>query len=459
MSRTPVRLLLVLLLARLALALLTVEHPEGGILTDSREYLALAGRLVANGQYGVTPDSQGDLIRPPGYALFLTGVRTMLGPGIWKISIVQLAFSGLTSWLILVIGREIGRPQVGLTGAYLHALSPNMTLWSLTVMSEVPFSLSLALVSLLAIRAFKASSPPRLALVGVWLSLSAYVRPIALTLLPAWPALAYMHGRLRMGIRRAATAGAAMASLGVLTALPWIIRNGTTHGQYVFSTATTKTWIGFNLAEVLAQVEGTDRNRAVAELDSQRGPLALTWEVASAHPSTFIKVQLLGVARSLIGTDLGTWGILLGEHDWVGLGVLSGLLREGPSESLAALQRSGAGLSWIAKGLVGWMRLGILAYSLFFTGALLALSALGVIFVRKSEPVERFMQDFGLITVAVLILVPAAAGQARFRVPAEPYLGLFAGYGWGYLRHRMSKRSNTTGATPGELPEILRAAP
>jgi hypothetical protein len=38
------------------------------------------------------------------------------------------------------------------------------------------------------------------------------------------------------------------------------------------------------------------------------------------------------------------------------------------------------------------------------------------------------------ITVLYFIVIPGAAGQARFRIPIEPMLASMAGFGWLYLR-------------------------
>ncbi len=459
MSRKSVLILIAFLLARSALVVITVEHPDGGILTDSKGYLALAHRFAVDGQYSVQPDGKPELVRPPGYPLILVALEKTLGSETWKISLVQVTLSGLTCLLILGLGREVGQSAVGLAGAYLYALSPNVALWSLTVMSEIPFSMGLALISWLAVRAIKASSPALIALVGLSLGLLAYLRPIALSLIPTWGLLVFLFDRRRRGNRQALKLAAALAGLGALAALPWILRNGISSGHYVFSTVPTKTWIGFNLAEVVAQVEGTDRDRALATLDPGRDTLALTLEVMSEHPIAFVKAQLLGVARSLVGVDLGTWGILLGQNDWIGLGLLSGLFRGSLPDSLAALLKPGPGLSWMGAGEGEWVRLGIQSYSLLFSGVLLFLAAVGVGSFRQREGAERFLQSLGLMTVAVLVLVAAAAGQARFRIPAEAYLALLAGYGWRYMRNRTRPLVLPASAVPGQLRRISQATP
>ncbi|MGH2627234.1 MAG: hypothetical protein ACRDHY_11350, partial [Anaerolineales bacterium] len=51
-----------------------------------------------------------------------------------------------------------------------------------------------------------------------------------------------------------------------------------------------------------------------------------------------------------------------------------------------------------------------------------------------------------VLTTAYLLIAPGAAGQARFRVAAEPYLALLAGMGAVRWRELLLKRRAAPGA-------------
>jgi hypothetical protein len=87
-------------------------------------------------------------------------------------------------------------------------------------------------------------------------------------------------------------------------------------------------------------------------------------------------------------------------------------------------------------------------------------SLLGVLWAWRDQAAVRSVFVLAIITSATLILVPMAAGQARFRVPAEPFLALIAGYGLVALAACWRRRSFSLpkdGPLPGAGPELVEA--
>jgi 4-amino-4-deoxy-L-arabinose transferase-like glycosyltransferase len=420
MQRTGERLLLAFLIARLSLCLLTVADPDGGVFPDSIGYLGLAQGLLENGRYGVQPDGEADMLHPPAYSSFLALLQWAWGPARANITFMQLAFSGLASWLLVLAGRRFGKPSAGLIAGWLYALSPNVAVWSLTVMSEVSFSLALLLLILLAATS---KAPPLIwaSGAGALLGLLAYHRTVAMALMPVWAAIAVWSLWSSQGKRKAVAAGSLVLVTGALVVLPWAYRNWATYGQFTFSTGMSRSMIAFNLAEVVARAEGTSRNRAVATLNPALGAPRLTLQVLQKYPAPFLKAQVLGVARSIVGVDIGTWGNVLGHDTWTGLGLLSGAF-------WGSLDEGGLGLG-SASDPSYWTRTGLLIYSLLHSGVLIFLAAIGILGHRSESRAERLFVALALSSTAVLLLLPGAVGNARFRVPAEPYLAMLAGFG------------------------------
>lgn len=422
MNRTAERMLAGFLLARLLLALVTLAGPDGALLTDSLGYVGLARRLVEQGAYYVPPNSEPDLLRPPGYPLFLVGIWSLFGRHPLFVTLIQLVISGLTAWLILLLGRELDRPRAGLVGAWLFALSPNVVLWSLMLMTEVLAAFLLVATFLITLRLERAGSRGWPALTGGLLGLSAYVRPISLTLIPVWGLITYLATRRKSGPRVALQSALLLLAGGLLVVLPWVARNWTTHGQLTFSTVTRKTWIGFNLASIVAQAEDIPRDQAVGELDPEQGLLQLTVEVANRYPVDFVTGQLLGITRTLLGTDIGTWGHAFGHRSWVGLGILSRLFQNGLSQLFDPARQSLADPQAAS-------RLALIGIGVLYSIVLLGLAAVGVL-SRRKPGVAGLPLWLMIGSLIVLIVLPGAAGQARFRVPAEPILAWYAGLGW-----------------------------
>ncbi|MGH2621270.1 MAG: hypothetical protein ACRDHG_11985, partial [Anaerolineales bacterium] len=245
---------------------------------------------------------------------------------------------------------------------------------------------------------------------------------INLTLLPVWGLVIYLFTRRKAGGRPALRATLLLLAGGALVVVPWVARNWITHRQLTFSTVTQKTWIGFNLASVVAQARDIPRDQAVGELDPEKGLIGSTLEVIERYPIDFVSAQFLGIARTLLGTDIGTWGHAFGHRSWVGLGILSGLFQDGLSQLLETAQASLADPQAAA-------RLGLIGISVLYSLVLLGLAAAGLL-DRRAPGTAGLPFWFMIGSLIVLILLPGAAGQARFRVPAEPLLAWFAGLGW-----------------------------
>ena len=434
-ERTFRRLLYLFLIVRLGLVAVTVSNPTGSLMADSHDYLALAAELVETGSYGIPSDPETDILRPPAYSGLLAGIQLILGSETYNITFIQLVLSSLTCLLILSLGTQLARPTAGLVGAWLYALSPNAALWSLTIMTEVSFAFSLTLIAWISLKAARRSIDTWAVGSGFQLGLLAYLRPIGILLLPAWSIATIWGIRTRTSKRKALVAAAVLTFVGLLTILPWAYRNWSTSGTFTFSTVTTKTWVGFNLAQVVARGEGIDRNTAVGRLNPEVGTLQLTFDIIKNYPIEFAESQFLGVARAAAGIEVGTWGLLLNRNEWVAFGLLGDGGRRSINQALTDA------IDW--SGESGGVRFALSVYSLLFSLILIGLSIIGILTFRSVDAPERLIISSAIATVLVLLLIPGAAGQARFRVPAEPYLALLAGYGWFALSVRFGREDKS----------------
>lgn len=405
------------LIARLGLVGLTLRDPTGGVLVDSEDYIFLANQL-SQGSYQDPSGGNRDLTRPPGYPLFLATTFVPTG-ATWVPVLLQLAATSLLAFLVFRACAAQFSPSAGLVAGWLIALSPNLMLWSATIMTEALFALLIASAALL-LWAPASARPGGGKVMGAAILLAGaiYLRPVGIVLAPTWLVLMIAlkpSSAANNGGKRAVVGFAAIVALLVI---PWYLRNLATHGQFSFSNVGYKTMTGFNLAEAIADAEGLSRNDAVQLLPAAEGLVPLTLEVASRYPVSFAKVQILGVLRTLAGTDIGTWGIIMGWDSWKGLGLLSGLFGGGDifGDSPLAGNR-GALETTLHRAILGLS----LAYSLVLLVAAGAASLLAL----RSRVAQPFFW-FVLVTAALLIVGPGAAGQARFRVPAEPFLALAA---------------------------------
>jgi hypothetical protein len=72
----------------------------------------------------------------------------------------------------------------------------------------------------------------------------------------------------------------------------------------------------------------------------------------------------------------------------------------------------------------------IMIVSILHSILLLGFAYVGFIRRRSLSKFAEWIVLFCAVTVLGLVLVTGAAGQARFRVPAEPFLAVLAGFGF-----------------------------
>lgn len=422
-------LLSLFLVLRLGLAFVTVAFPQGGALDDSGDNLTLAHQLANGGEYGLQESGQASLRSSPGYVVILAGFEVAFGDSLHWVTLLQLLISGLTSLVLLRLGIELQRPRAGLLAAWFYALSPNVMLWSLTISTEVIFAMLLALASLLTIRAVNSYKRWWPAATGLALGGMAYIQPIALALAPFWAAVVFRFRQARYGMRRGLTSALLLILLTALAVVPWAYGNWGAYGRFAFSTAPGTRWVNWNLAEVVAQAEGTELERAQQQLDTDRGAVQLTLDVAAQYPTEFAKAQLVGVMRTLAGSDLSTLGSVLGADSLLGRILLSGATPERPDRLLQALLgRDDANLGILLL---------VHTIALAFSVGLLLSAAFGALLARLDSDAGKLLRALAVSNTLVLILLPGAAGQARFRVPAEAFLAMLSGLGVSYVVDRL----------------------
>jgi len=366
--RVGLYLLAAFLLARLALVEIAVRWPMRPVLIDSEQYLSLADSLL-NGDYSSEKFPDADLIRPPGYPGFVAVIWKLSGENIPAIVFTQLALGGLACLLLYCLGLQLGNPTAGLAAAWFLALSPNVTLWSLMIMAEVPFMLLLLSASILWLKGMKGRKKWPLIAAGAVLGLAVLFRPIGLYLIPIWLAIGLFTGGRREAGLALARGGLFLAGAALLL-LPWAVRNWQVHDRLTLPPVSERTLRGFNLAYAVADAEGIDCNQAVSTM-AEQGSFGdqFAW-VMKNYPAALLKVKLLGVARTLRGVEVGSWAWLIEGPQGTAPGILTALtsgnwngLRVGIRELLETSDRA--------------YLLILLLLSLTHSGLLLGLAAAG----------------------------------------------------------------------------------
>jgi 4-amino-4-deoxy-L-arabinose transferase-like glycosyltransferase len=427
-------LLVSFLVLRSLLALLTIEFPEGGLTLDSRDYIDLSESIRYNGTY-TDSDGADDLRRPPVYPAFLAVFQSRIGLHQARVSLVQLVLASLTSLVVLCFLNRRGLTSSGLIAGWLVAISPNINLWSLTIMSEVLFALLLILAFTLFILGLNRCSTKMIFLAGVILGLATLTRPIGLIVVVLWvlfSVIASMRGWTR-SLSSSIVMWLLVGSATVI--LPWMVRNTVIHQSFAVSDIGSHTLESFNFAIVLSEAEGISRNDATYEL----GELGGTWDqfrwVIARYPLQFVRSQLAGVSRVIWGLEITRWATVCGHQDWAGFGIFRHL-REGE------LQSGWENLIETIRTPSEILLLLIYIINILHTLFLLVFSIASIATIKILKIDDRYIVALCIITVLGLVLISGAAGQARFRVPVEPFLAVIAGIGWWQISVGRDRRTS-----------------
>ena len=228
---------------------------------DPGTYLEPGRNLILHGCFAV--DGVPDLLRTPGYPLFLA-ITSLAGfPAAAVANVILSVFSVILVWKL---GRAtFSYPRIALGAAWIFAFEPMSVVYSVCLTSETLF-LALFLLSIERLTMFlHGRNLPVLAAAGLWLAAATYVRPVTYYL-PVTLAFGLFLVLIRVpGLRWKAPAVLLISVMPWLAA--WQIRNWLETGYSGFSSVTEVNLYFLNAAEVTARVE----HRSFSEVSRSLG--------------------------------------------------------------------------------------------------------------------------------------------------------------------------------------------
>jgi len=458
------RLFAVTLLVGLALRLCLLCIPAATFATkateptgDSPEYVRLAANLAQGRAFSQDsmPPYRPDLLRTPVYPLFIGLPMAVFGSSlIWPV-LLQLLLSLAVIWLTRKLALEAGLgPVASMLACLLVALSPNLVFYSIKLTTETLFVCLLLAALLLVNRFYALRRWPELLGAGVGCGLLVLTRPIAL-FLPALLAL-YVFWKAgktgtvpnRVGRRRSEVLSLVLHSLkdpllllasAAFVVAPWVVRNARASGRYFVTTA-----FDYNISEYTGALTmaadrlipvDVARDSLASEAELRFGPLdtndqARYWAAMACVGWREVR------ARPLLATEIyvaGSVGGLLMPLSIRALRVFSG--QNPPADTAVDPHVAQRTTQFVARGRLGqalalvWrerlarlpaLALAILAYAVLFHVTLLVAFVVSL-FLKRSRRLLWL-----LLPILYFVLSTGPVGEARFRVPIEPLLCLFA---------------------------------
>jgi Dolichyl-phosphate-mannose-protein mannosyltransferase len=389
---------------RLAYFLL-VRH--GGLLQgDSTDYTQLAARLIDGRSYFVpgvgTAGFPVDLIRPPGYPVFLLLANAGTHISLQRSAIVQCVLgAAFAGGLTYVVGRWLDR-RVGLVAGLMMALDWNTVINTPLILADVTFSMLYAFGLALTARAIlRRRIVPALA-GGLLLGAAALVKPIGLV------AVVPVLVAVLMKPRRNWRAATCLITLAVVT-IPWAVRNENRHGVFTISAISTVNLYAYNAQGVLhgGYLSGGGGNQP-GVADRATAPLR------RSHPTT---PQLYSRLNSdAISTLAHHVPKAITQELWGAAHVTFGTGKE----TLVSGTRDSHIPSVVTT-----------AIPLLQLLAMWALATLGLVVSWRRRLIDRTVLVLLVCGLAVVILAAGGpAGYGRYRLPATPIECVFAAIGF-----------------------------
>jgi 4-amino-4-deoxy-L-arabinose transferase-like glycosyltransferase len=425
----------ILVVVHVGLVLPAIQSPVRFQVRDSYEYLDLARTLLSSGHYSGTIYPGIDLLRAPGYPLF-TLMGLWLGNGSTSlIAPMQVLIMFLSAWILYRICAELGYRQVGLVAVIFYLLNPNATFWSMVMLSETLSSFWLAFGTWCFIHYWKTTRRRWIFVAGLALAAGALTRPIILPLAIGLGVLFFLleWRKTHTPIPSLKVTGLFFIGL-ILLVMPWFVRNQVVHGQFTLSEVGGSTFQNWYIAKTLAAAEGFSRDEAVSIITSSPNPLKYSLGVVRQYPLVFLKEQVRGILRTLLGSEYQTWALVWGNVETENTGALSAFLDQGsPSEVIRALAPQMKN-PWFLTALYAFV------YDIVLFGAVLVGLWCSVRFYR-SELVFN-LAGILVLTLFYLLIIPGPAGESRFRAPADPLLALAAALAF-LPRKKTNNKENT----------------
>ena len=446
------------LLAGLALRLCLLLAPTAPFATkvleptgDSPEYVRLATNLAHGHSFSQdsVPPFRPDILRTPVYPLFLGLPFAVFGPSlVWPV-LFQLLLSLAMIWLTRQLALELGLgPVTSAFAALLVALSPNLIFYSVKLTTETLFA-SLLLATLLLINRFRVHHRwPELLASGACCGLLTLTRPIAafFPLLLA-PYVFFQVSRSSFLVPRSSLithrssfiAPLLLLACATTVVAPWLLRNQHVAGKYIISTAfdyNISVCTGtFTLAADKLIPLAEARDSMAARARAQYGPLdtndqapywaalgRVGWQQALARPLLATKIHAAGsIGGLLMPLSIRPLLVFSGAHPEADTAGSTHVAQQ--TIQLVARGKVGQALVLIRKERLARMpalALVILTYAVLFHVTILVSCLVGL-FRRRSRGLLWL-----LLPILYFTLLTGPFGEARFRVPIEPLLCLFA---------------------------------
>lgn len=421
-------ILTIIFLLRLGLSSIIYQTPSKALYQDSSLYQILANNLLKGDGFRASPDEATNLIRTIGYPAFLAGINGLFGSSEGNVALIQLLLTGLIGFLLYDLFSRLFSRRVAFWGALLYLCDPSVTLWSMTILSEPLFLVTVVLVIYAMIRWWQSDHWGWIILSGVSAALGTLIRPIGEILLPVWAVLFLLKGLqlkpFRFQVKNLKSL-AVYALICILIVGGYSARNYALTGQFTVSIISRHNLGCYNAAAVVGELNNTSMGEGCGILKVSFNPtdedVQRYKNVILSHPLVYLKVHLKGTLLVLFGIESADW-MKMFDMPFETNGIMLSIMQLNFAQAWDRLREY---MQTTPQGAL------FLLISIGYLLLIYILSILGMIkYINKDNGrISLWVKVICVLPALVLLFTPGPAGQTRFRIPAQPELVILATMG------------------------------
>jgi 4-amino-4-deoxy-L-arabinose transferase-like glycosyltransferase len=406
----------------------------GGKLGDAFWYDQIAVNILHGQGFSasVAEPYDPDPVRTPIYPLFLVAVYSLFGHELRAVVVVQILISMFSCILVFKIGCTVfGDFKTGIAAALMLAVEPDSLFISNHVLTETLFTCLLAGEFCLMAKQYGKLSLASLVGLFIIMAAATLTRPVFI-FFPVFMAgfIVYQCFRSRLAKNCIALTLLPMALYFFLIGF-WCYRNYRIFGVFEISTIGSYNLFYYNAAGIESRRLGISIDEARERLEetyfkneknidslSHSKKMLIARKHAIEHIMKYPLYFLKDAMSNMVSTFVPQGAAI---KQLIGKGEKTGLRDIFEQEGIAGAFRQ-----------ISRMDKSILALLAGISVVLLLIYASAVVGIVRALKNKHFYFTFlFLAAIAYLIIVPVLAGfgDARFRIPAVPFISLFAGYG------------------------------
>lgn len=437
---------------RFSLWLRISQTPQLTVTGDGVGYEQVARNLLKGVGFSMetAPPYLPDMIRTPGYPLFIAAIYRIFG---YRPEMVTLA-QNLLSVGLLLVGYLLARRLFGLKAAMfatiLMALDVGAIILANVTLTETLFIILFVSVTYCLFRSF--DSPRGMAWIagaGLLLGLATLVRPASLYLVVVLLPLIWWTMRYSWQEKGVRTIIFVVVFLLVLA--PWSYRNFRVFGSPNITLAVQSITLNIHASYIRAGLNHTTlaeeepripeqvrqelggRTVGVQEMDELIRAKAIAEIMQHPVEYVFLYIKSMFITLTLPNTNFlaNILGILNQPT-----GIIADMRTRSLTENIQALLEFGA--RYLAGSPDQTLFFIAMVTEVLVTLVTHVLAVVGTVIGLRSE--RRAYVVLLLIIIAYFFIITGPIGTGRYRLPAMPYLMMLAGYGFVWLQARGQTR-------------------